>query len=122
MKHLTHDTVYVNWSLKELHKGKKGAYGQTTQNNIIVINTNHFQPGIYNTQTADVNVVINKNEYWLCVNNKYVRFKNKESLIKLFPEKKTLIQNLIRQKNLSFSNPKDVFILIEDLSSNTANP
>jgi len=110
---LTSGEIYVNWLLNEHYRGKKGAYGQTTQNNIIVINTNHFQPGVYERQTADVNIVGNKNEYWLLRKGKYVKFKNEKGLLALFPDNKAQIRDYIRQHKLAISNPQDVFVLME---------
>jgi len=111
---LNSETVYINWLLREHYKGKKGAYGQTTQNNILVINTNHFQPGgMYEKQTVDVNIIGNKNEYWLSRKGKFVKFSNEKSLLSLYPDNKNQIKEYIKQNRLTLSNPQHVCILLD---------
>lgn len=106
-------TVYINWNLKNKYKGKTGAYGQTTQSNVTVINTNHYNNQAYEKQTADVFTLENENEYWLYRNDKPVKFKNKKSLLKLFPGKETSIEKFIKENKIDISNPENVVTLTE---------
>lgn len=106
-------TVYINWNLKNQYKGKTGAYGQTTQSNVTVINTNHYNNQAYEKQTADVFTLENENEYWLYRNDKPVKFKNKKSLLKLFPGKETSIEKFIKENKIDISNPENVVKLTE---------
>lgn len=110
---IKNDFIYIDWKLKNSYKGKVGAYGQTTQANVTVINTNHYNNQTYEKQTADVFTPENKNEYFLFRDGKPVKFKNKKSLLKLFPGKESVIEDYIKEAKIDMSTPSDVINLMD---------
>lgn len=115
---LSSDFLYINWHYKEYYQGKKGAFGQTTQSNVLTINTNHFQPGTdYKTQSADVNKQANENEYWFFREGKPVKFKNKKTLLKLFPGKESVIENFMKENHTDMSITEHVIKLADYCTS-----
>lgn len=54
----------------------------------------------------------NENEYWLKINGKYVRCKNKKTLLKLFPNYKLEIEEYIKANKIDFSNTEHMINLL----------
>lgn len=107
--------VYINWLLKQQIPGKLGAYGQTTQGSVETLDINFIkqQAGIEERKSADVHKQYNENEYWLFRNNKPVKFKNKKSLLKLFPGKESSIENFIKENKIDINDPESVVKLTD---------
>lgn len=104
--------VYINWNLRELYKGKVGAYGQTSQSTTTTsINTSFYNKGIYNKEDSDILEQVNDNDYWIIKNNKLIKFKDEKSLLKLFPGKETAIKNYIKDQKINIKNPAQMIEL-----------
>ncbi len=105
--------IYVNWLLKNKLQGQKGAYGQITHAaNIETINTSYWTNSGYNQESLDAYRMSNENEYWLKINGKYVRCKNKKTLLKLFPNYKLEIEEYIKANKIDFSNTEHMINLL----------
>ncbi|MCD8262775.1 MAG: hypothetical protein LUD02_00290 [Tannerellaceae bacterium] len=91
---------------------KKGAFGQITQTNVTVINTNHFKGGTYEVESRDVSNIANENEYWIPYKKSFAKFKNIKQLYKLFPDKEEDITLFIKQHSIEYKNVKDMLNLI----------
>lgn len=105
--------IYVNWRLKKQFKGKKGAYGQVLQTNVETINTSYWTNNEYKNENNEVYSTSNDNEYWLKYNKKIVKCKNEKSLLKLFPEKETMIKKYMKDNKIDFNNIQQVIVLLD---------
>ena len=99
-------------SMKE--EGKIGAMGIKTQNG--VQNVDHRSLGANYRQEwekgVDVYSYIDKTSYWLKIGRKMRQFRDAKSLVKLFPDRKQLIESYIKEHHIDFSNHSDVLGLL----------
>ena len=99
-------------SLKE--DGKIGAMGIKTQNG--VQNVDHRSLGANFRQEwekgVDVYSYVDKTSYWLKIGRKMRQFRDAKSLVKLFPDRKQLIESYIKEYHTDFSNHSDVLGLL----------
>ena len=104
--------LYINWSLRELYKGRQGAYGYANQSTTTTsINTSFYNKGYYKVENPDIMEEINDNDYWFFRTDKPVKFRNEKSLLKLFPGKEELIKSYIKEHNINMKNPEQVIEL-----------
>lgn len=104
--------IFIDWSFKNIYKGKKGAYGQVTQTKVETINTSFWTNNEYKNESADVYEHKNNNTYWFFISNKAVKCRNIKDLIKLFPENNTEINDFVKNNNIDFSIANDAVKLI----------
>ena len=57
----------------------------------------------------------NNNTYYIIRNSKMVKFKDKKSLLKLFPERKKEIESLLKEEKTMFKNVEDVVELMKKI-------
>lgn len=94
---LPNGNLYINWLLKELYKGRTGAYGYANQSTTTTsINTSYYNKNYYKVENPDIMEQINENDYWFFRNGKPVKFRNEKSLLKLFPGKEELIKGYMK--------------------------
>ena len=105
--------VYIHWNLKNVYKGKKGAYGMTTQTKVESINTSHFNYGYYENQYVDVYQQSNRNVYYLFRDEKSIVIKNEKQLLNAFPEHKDNIKNYMKAAEVNWEDAKKVIKLLE---------
>ncbi|MCD7924895.1 MAG: hypothetical protein LUI85_09445 [Bacteroides sp.] len=114
---LKNGTIFINWKLKKLLVGKKGAYGQVIQGNVEAMDVNVIkqQAGIARREdnVVDVYTQLNENEYYLLRNGKFVKCRNEKSLLKLFPGKEELIKKYISKHQSSFNNTHSIIELLD---------
>lgn len=67
---------------------------------------------IYKNENRDVIGTYNDNDYCLYLNDKFVKFKNEKSLLKLFPQKEEAIRNYIKEYKTDMKNPEQVIELM----------
>lgn len=103
--------IGINWLLKNKSQGYKGAYG-TQQAKVETINTAEWQYGAYEDQYTEVFKLGNQNEYCIFRKGQPFKFKNKKTLLKLFPNKETQIENFMKKQKTDMSAPKDVITLV----------
>lgn len=108
-----HGDVYIHWNLKNVYKGKKGAYGMTTQAKVESINTAQMNYGYYENQYVDVYQHSNRNEYYLFKEEKPIVVKSEKQLLKAFPEHQEKIKEYIKKQDVTFLNTKRVIELLE---------
>lgn len=110
---LSNGSLNINWKLKEVFKGYRGAYGQVIQSHVESVNTNAFQPGTsYKQQRAEVTECKNKNQYWIVIDKNPKKFTSKKSLFRLFPNHKKAIEDYWNLNNCSFSKPTLIIELV----------
>ena len=57
----------------------------------------------------------NRNTYYIMRNGKMMKFKDKKSLLKLFPGRKDEIEKLLKEDKTMFKNVEDVVELMEKI-------
>lgn len=109
---LPNGNIYINWLLKELYKGRTGAYGYANQSTTTTsINTSYYNKNYYKVENPDIMEQINENDYWFFRNGKPVKFRNEKSLLKLFPGKEELIKGYMKEHKINMKNPQQVIEL-----------
>lgn len=108
-----HGDVYVHWNLKNTYKGKRGAYGMTTQTKVESINTAQMNYGYYENQYVDVYQLSNRNEYYLFKGDKPIVIRNEKNVLKAFPEHQDKIKEYIKENDVEFSTTMKVVGLLE---------
>lgn len=109
---LPNGNLYINWLLKELYKGRTGAYGYANQSTTTTsINTSYYNKNYYKVENPDIMEQINENDYWFFRNGKPVKFRNEKSLLKLFPGKEELIKGYMKEHKINMKNPQQVIEL-----------
>lgn len=103
--------IGINWLLKNKSLGYKGAYG-TQQAKVETINTAEWQYGTYEDQYTEVFKLANQNEYCIFRNGQPSKFKNKKTLLTLFPNKETQIEDFMKKQKTDMNAPKDVITLL----------
>lgn len=111
--HTQNGEVYVHWNLKNVYKGKRGAYGMTTQAKVESINTAQMNYGYYENQYVDVYQLSNRNEYYLFKENKPIIIKNEKNILKAFPTHQDKIKKYIKKNDIDFSKTMKVIELLE---------
>ena len=109
--------LLVDWLIENVHLGYKGAYGQTSQarsHSVQLYSMGDYSHVVANT-VSDMNVYKqkNRNVYYFYEKNKQKKFKDKKSLLKLFPHAQKQITLWIDELNTDFSKTEDIFILME---------
>lgn len=105
-------TIGINWLLKNASQGYKNAFGVTQQAKVESLNTNQLNYGVYENQYTEVYKLANQNEYCIFRDGTPQKFKNKKSLLKLFPGKENLIETYIKETKTDMKNAKDVITLV----------
>lgn len=108
------ETLMVDWKLKLIYKGTRGAMGVVTQSGgqaSVDMELIRHQ-GISNPDNSVYKVDL-KNTYHTYINGKEVSFNNLKSFIKLYPntQQKT-IRQLAKTESVNFDNPWQVAKLI----------
>ena len=113
VKTLQKGMLFIKWHHKAVNIGKKGAYGQATQNYVQNINTSTFNnSGIINYESSDIYEMNNYNQYSISLpNSKIKRFHDKKSFFKLFPEHAMDIKNFINENHIDFQHIEDIIKL-----------
>lgn len=109
--------LLVDWLIENVHVGYKGAYGQTSQVRSHSVQlysiTGHSHEVANTVSDMDVYKQKNRNVYYFYVKNKQKKFKDRKSLLKLFPQAQKQIIQWIDELNTDFSKTEDIFVLME---------
>ena len=107
-------SLLIDYKRKMKEDGKIGAMGIKTQNG--VQNVDHRTLGIDYRQGwergVDVYTYQDETSYWLKTGRKMKRFRDAKSLVKLLPDKKTIIELHLKEHDTDFSNPNEVLELL----------
>ena len=128
------DTVYVNWKLKKVNKGSKGALGATTQAKVEVLHSYEFTPAtpfpindwhLYSEDGDGASVEIwqrkNDNTYFFSVDGMRYRASRLKDLYKAFPDQATALKAYVKEKNLTMENAQEALRVIAKLKELIAN-
>ena len=110
--------LLVDWNISMTNIGYKGAYGQVTHSKVHNYNVSAVTHDIYHTEARpnasnEVYRRSNKNTYYVFFDQKMQKFKDKKSLLKLFPERKEEIELILKEEKTMFTNVEDVVELMK---------
>lgn len=110
--------LLVDWNISMTNIGYKGAYGQVTHSKVHSYNISAMTHDIYHTEarpnsSLEVYRRSNNNTYYIVQGQKLKKFKDKKSLLKLFPERKEEIEELLKEEKTMFKNVEDVVELMK---------
>ncbi len=115
--------VCIDWDIKNVIVGKRGAYGQRTEGNVQSVRLYDFQQAAgmsvgytpYDPQEAGANDIYrlqNNNMYYVEIGGRVVKIRTLKQLLKAFPGKETEIRNHISQQNLDMKRAEDALKII----------
>lgn len=112
--------ILVDWSISMTEIGYRGAYGQVTHSKVHNYNISAMTHDVYHTEarpnaSLEVYRRSNKNVYYIVRDSKMLKFKDKKSLLKLFPERKEEIEQVLKEEKTMFRNVEDVVALMEKI-------
>lgn len=108
--------LLIDWWIENVHVGYKGAYGQVSQvrsHSVQLYSISGHSHEVANTVSdMDVYRQKNRNVYYFYEENKQKKFKDKKSLLKIFPDYKEEITKWIDELNTDFTRTEDVLELM----------
>ena len=119
---LPHGTVLIDWLLKEVNVGSKGALGAVTQGTVQNLQMHDF--GLEGTEmytpyqaqqwgATDVYQRKNGNVYYLYIDGKMHKVQKLKQLEKLFPEHRDEIRHFVESHRIQMSRTIDVLSLLD---------
>lgn len=114
-------TIYIDWLLKDVNIGSKGALGAVTQGSVHNLrlgdlglnSTEMYTP--YKEQkigSTDIYRRKNDNTYYIKVNGKLAKIKTVKHLEKLFPAYKEVITSYVKENGINIKNAQDALHLL----------
>lgn len=112
--------LLVDWNIAMTNIGYRGAYGQVTHSKVHSYNVSAMTHDVYHTEarpneSLEVYRRSNKNTYYIFRDRKMLKFKDKKTLLKLFPERKEEIEKLLKEEKTMFKNVEDVVELMKQI-------
>lgn len=112
--------LLIDWTLEKVHVGYRGAYGQVSQIkthsvNLSLITGHDYDASANMVTSTDVYKQKNRNIYCILQNEKVRKFKDKRTLLKLFPEYNEEILALIKKQGTDFTKVDDIIVLMEEV-------
>ncbi len=126
------DTVYVNWKLKNVNKGSKGALGATTQAKVEVVQSFEFSPATpfpvadwhrysMDEDGAPGSVEVwqrkNDNTYFFTLDGTEYKVKRLKDLYKAFPDKAPALKEYVKEKKYTMENAQQALSVIAYLKT-----
>lgn len=116
--------VCVDWDMKNVIVGKRGAYGQRTEGSVQSVRLYDFQEAggmsvgytPYDPQEAGVNDIYrlqNNNVYYLEINGKVTKVRTLKQLLKAFPGMEKKIRDYMSQQNFDMKIAEDALKIID---------
>lgn len=110
--------LLVDWNISMTNIGYRGAYGQVTHSKVHNYNISAMTHDIYHTEakpntSLEVYRRSNKNTYYIIINKEMKGFKDKKSLLKLFPDRKEEIEIILKEEKTMFKSVEDVVNLMK---------
>lgn len=116
-----HGTVYVNWVLKDVNVGSKGAYGMPTHGKVESLKSYDFGLSSETYTAYDKQAVKstdmfrrkNANTYYISVNGEMKEIKSTKQLIKLYPQKEKEIRQYMSDTKVNLKEPYKALQLLD---------
>lgn len=117
---LENGSVLIDWYLRDVEIGKKGALGSTTSASVHPLQMSDFGNSTetytaYKHQDGTENNVYrrrNDNSYIITVKNKIIKIKSFKQVLNAFQEHQQVIKEYIDKNNLEMRNVEDVLQLL----------
>lgn len=115
-------TVYVDWLLKDVHLGTKGAFGLPTQGKVETLKLGDFSGGVsINHQVYDAQGTYDKdvwnrksdNTYYFMKDDKLCKVRNVKQLYELFENRKFEIRAYVKKENIDMKLVEDALKVID---------
>lgn len=114
-------TVFVDWLLKDVHLGSKGAFGLPTQGKVETLKLADFSagaPGGYSydsqgTYSKDVWKRKNDNTYYFMYEGKMRKIKSEKQLRKLFKQHESAVKDFADKEKINMKEVIDALKLID---------
>lgn len=119
---LSHGLLYIDWLLKDVNIGSKGAMGAVTQGSVHNLQMTDFELSgstmytPYQQQKLGVTDVYrrkNDNTYYIKVEGKTVKLKTVKQVLKQFAPYASPIEDYIKEHSLNFRETPDAIALID---------
>ena len=108
------NSLLVKRHQKKNPMGKKGAYEQVLHGtNAQSIDPEYYSPSLTKRGGEEVMNTISDNKYGILTGGKFRAFNDKRSFLKLYSERKDLLESYINVENILFSNVDDVIRLVQ---------
>lgn len=120
--HTRNGVVYIDWLLKDVNVGSKGALGAVTQgsvhnlqmNTLGLNGTEMYTPyGPQKIGSTDVYRRKNDNTYYIIVKGKQVRVKTVKHLEKLFAAHKEEVRTYAKEKKINMKDAQDALAILD---------
>ncbi|MBR5384282.1 MAG: hypothetical protein IK143_00210 [Bacteroidales bacterium] len=106
-------SLFVRWHQKRIPLGKKGAYDQVVHGSVQSVDADYFSnAGVKNKKPEQEMRLITENTYAIYCGDRLRTFKDRRSLLKLFPAHKSEIESFITSNSLLFTSPSDVIRIV----------
>ena len=93
--------------------GKPSGYGGTTQTSAVTsIKNLSSTGGIYELKLPEDLLVSDATLFWLRVNDEWHSFVNEKQMMRVFPDKKEEIKNIIRNEDIEIKDPQKLIRLM----------
>lgn len=118
---LTNGIVYIDWLIKDVNIGSKGALGAVTQGSVHNLQMSNLGLNAVEMYTpykqqelgsTDLYQRKSDNTYFIRKNNKYIKFKTIKQLNKAFPESKDKINTFVKENDIDMKETRDALIII----------
>ena len=105
--------LLIKHTCRVIPPGKPTAYGGTSETTSVTIINNLFQSGrAYDLKLPDDYKITSSTNFYLKLENNYIRINNVKQVIKCFPDKEKEIKEFIELNGTDFDNQKDLIDLI----------
>lgn len=111
---LTEGELQIDWSMKRIFLGKKGAFGQVSHSGTVQNINPGYLTGYLSTQHSNegsnqVYSTVLKNTYYLVQKSKPRKFNSLKTFMSHFPEnQQTQLADFIKNEKVDFNVPEDV--------------
>lgn len=106
---LTHGTVFIQWRVKNVNVGYRGALGSITQAKVDRV----YSSGSGGSQHADVYQLKNNNNYYIMPEDSFKEVTTLKQLLKQFPHHTTAIETFVKEHNIQMQQPHSMLELLD---------
>lgn len=107
--------LFVEYNCTIREKGASTGFGATNTTAAVAIKSLQNEAGAYKLKLPDQFEVTPRQAYYIQMAGKYYKVKNEQQMLKLFPEKKQVIKEWIRNNHTNFSRQDDLLSLVNQI-------
>lgn len=106
---LEHGNVFIQWRVKNVSIGYKGALGTITQAKVDRL----YSAGNKGSQYADVYRLKNSNKYYLLRKGSFKEVTTLKQILKQYPDHTAAIETFVKDRNTDMQQPQSVLELLD---------